>query len=94
MCHDPICETCAAPDPGPVLVVVTPPTDFFDEVFDDIFTAGGRIQIETLNATDPLLPEPLDVLALRLSVPLELCTAYSRQPWMYRALTLQVTQEP
>lgn len=87
--------TCDAPESGIVLAAVTPPLDFFDEALDDLFTVGGEIQIETLNAAFSMeLPFDLDTLSLRLSVPIELCTTAMRQPWMYRALTLQVTQEP
>lgn len=91
--NESICLTCDAPESGIVLVAVTPPLDFFDEGLDDLFAVGGEIQPETVYTTDPLLPEPLDTLALRLSVPIELCTVFSRQPWMYRALTLHVMQE-
>ena len=81
---------CDAPESGIVLAAVTPSEDFFDAALDDLFTVGGEIQIETLNATDPLLPEPLDKLALWLSNPIELCTAVFRRPWEYPRLTFQV----
>ena len=82
-----------APGSGLVLEVVTPPDTFFDAVFDDLLTAGGEIQPETLNLSVPLLPE-LDDLELFLGVQVELCTAVTRQPWKYRALAFQVTWEP
>ena len=92
--NDSICLTLTAPESGVVLAAVTPPLDFFDEALDDLFTVGGEIQIETLNAAFSMeLPFDLDTLSLRLSVPIELCTAAMRQPWMYSGLTLQVTQE-
>ena len=86
---------CDLPESGIVLAAVTPSEDFFDAALDDLFTVCGEIQIETLNAAFSMeLPFDLDTLSLRLSVPIELCTTAMRQPWMYRALTLQVTQEP
>ena len=79
---------------GFILDVVTPSEDFFDAALDVLITVEGEIQIEKLNAAFSMeLPLDLDTLSLWLPVPLELCTAAMRQPWMYSGLTLQVTQE-
>lgn len=76
--------TCDTPESGIVLMAVPPPFDFFDTALDDLFTVKGEIQIETLNAAFSMeLPLDLDTLSLWLPVPLELCTAVMRQPWMY-----------
>ena len=89
---DLICLTCDAPESGIVLVAKALPTDFFDAALDELLTVGGEPQIETLNAAFSMeLPFDFDTLSFWLSMPIELCTAITRRPWDYPALTLDVS---